>query len=68
MFSVKIAIAEFLVDKSESEIKEFFQELLKMPNKILQNFNTSIICEHDFTLELLMEILKEYDCDIYSFF
>lgn len=59
--------AELLVDKPASEFKEFFQELLKIPTKILKNTESSLISEHDFTLELLMEMLKEYDYDIYPF-
>lgn len=60
--------AEFMADKSESQLKNFFQDLLKIPTKILENIETTVICEHEFTLELLMEILKEYDYDIYPLF
>lgn len=56
-----------IIDKSESELKEFFQEFLKIPTRILENIGTSVISEHEFMQELLMGILKEYDYYIYPY-
>lgn len=49
--------AEFMVDKSKSKLNIFFQELIKIPTKILENM--SVFSKYEFILKFIVEILKE---------